>query len=410
MSVVVTTHSHQAGRPLTRAVVLLAAALLLTGCAGDKPKTRTGCLPFPGPVTLFSSADPDNLGKHCYGMLPNASLGEWETQRGIVYTCRAGFLDVAHIRAASDWTRYCSERVRTALAEGERSVRIGGADSTAYEVRFAYPAGWSSLGERERSRLIDDISLRLGQRLSYAMMTFHEIATWYGYRPTIFVSEAASAFTYEDVPSHVVGLYVAEAALRDAQRDYDEAVTVALNAELARLEVIPESEIETAIWSVREIWWSRGKPIKRLLNDGLHEGAVTPWLVRGLDLCPQTSPEPLPLPSLADVRAPAGMDLARFATIRLKPGMFEAGSMREDLVHHWESPARQGAAPLTRNDFEWLDAERDLPVLVGVVREAFEREVGLHVSEPWSAEDEAKFASMWGADGTVTVPAAWREE
>src|SRR4051794_16399068 len=94
---------------------------------GSLPRDRLGCLPFPGLMTLYATADPARLGRHRYEDLPRL-FQEDEAGRGIIYTERAGFVDLAHVRIAIDWTRYCAHAVRDAL-----EARQGGVDLTCAE-------------------------------------------------------------------------------------------------------------------------------------------------------------------------------------------------------------------------------------------------------------------------------------
>src|SRR5205085_1535201 len=103
-------------------VLLLLLLTLDTGCGGTPPPHgRMGGLPFPGPWTLYGAANPERLGHHRYdqGLIP---LPPYETDRGLVYTCKAGFLDLAHTRTAIDWTRYFADHVRAALKDKEKSL------------------------------------------------------------------------------------------------------------------------------------------------------------------------------------------------------------------------------------------------------------------------------------------------
>jgi hypothetical protein len=57
------------------------------GCifgGGGKPRDRIGALPFPGPFTLYTVADPNHLGKHRYGTFGRIPIIQTEEkERGI---------------------------------------------------------------------------------------------------------------------------------------------------------------------------------------------------------------------------------------------------------------------------------------------------------------------------------------
>ena len=61
------------------------------------PKIRVGCYPTATPGMRFIGLT--GLGPHGYGHQPDEG-------NGIVYTCRAGHIDITHVRACADWTKY----------------------------------------------------------------------------------------------------------------------------------------------------------------------------------------------------------------------------------------------------------------------------------------------------------------
>src|SRR3954465_1613183 len=145
------------------------------GCAEslEAPRDRLGALPFPGATTLYATADPAKLGRHRYERMPRAWGGD-EKERGIIYTTRAGFLDLAHVRIAIDWTRFCTERVRGAMEQGQAELAVPGADNGVFHVGLTYPEGWAGLAEAERREAIDAAAPRVGQRVAYLVLTWHE--------------------------------------------------------------------------------------------------------------------------------------------------------------------------------------------------------------------------------------------
>ncbi len=255
----------------------IALALSLTGCSGpERPRVRIGSLPFPGVFTLYAEADPDDLGSHQYAA---PLFGGQEVERGTIYTERAGFLDIAHIRMTIDWARYCATVVEPGLIDGRDMIRVVGPDMTCYDLTIAYPDGWRASLRTEREMHARELSAALGQRLAYLIVTWHEIATWHGYKTTIIVPEDGSAFTYDDVASHAVGVRIAADALADRAADKDERTTELLKAELNRLGVVPVSEMRDRIELAKKKLWRGGFVIKRQLDIGLETGAVRPWLV-----------------------------------------------------------------------------------------------------------------------------------
>ncbi|HEX8911016.1 MAG TPA: DUF4056 domain-containing protein, partial [Humisphaera sp.] len=350
------------------AVVALVVLATAGGCAAvsfdECPRDRLGCLPFPGPLTLYATADPAHLGTHRYGSVPRLSADD-EVERGIIYTARAGFLDLAHLRIAVDWTRFNTGKVRAAIDRGDAEVAVPGPDWAVLHVKLNYPPDWSDMPPAERSRFADDASLQLGKRLAYVMLTWHEVTTWFGYRAIFFVDERPSSFTYDDTVAHLVGLRVAERAIRDGTRDFDHAVTAALDAELKRLGAATPEQTDAAARAVEGKWWANNLPLKRQAHVDWTESVVRPWLVPGLPFCAgAVEPEAFDVPRLTTA---AGRDVSRFAEIELEPRIVHAEAMRGYL------PGR----PKRFRD------SAELPALLTVVQGQMRELQGPDVERPW---------------------------
>lgn len=353
------------------------------GCGGGMPRDRLGALPFPGLMTLYATADPEKLGPHRYEQWPRLFRAD-ETERGIIYTARAGFLDLAHIRIAIDWTRFCTTRARAALTAGQSTLDLPGPDHAVFHVAFAYPSGWSALPEAERESLADAESRSIGQRIAYLMLTWHEVATWFGYRTLFFVDESPSAFTYDDSVSHLVGMRVAERAMREGG-GFDAAVTASLQAELRRLGAVTPQQTDLAVRAVEGVWWSASKPLKRQAEVYLREDQVLyPWLVPGLPFCADASREAFALPRGV---GGVGRDGSVATAIEIEPRIAEAGPMRDLLP---------GRPDRFRDD-------RDLPALLGVVRAQMREQYGPAVCQPWP-----DVATAGGAGGLPMPPGGRR--
>ncbi len=289
-----------------------------------QPRARVGSIPARGAFTLWKVADPARLGQHRYSA---GVLGASEAARGIVYTTRGGFLDIAHLRKAADWTAYHHARIRFALEHGWSGVVLPCKEPSVYRLRFQYPSFWPNLSSSRKQRVIDELAIRLAQRLAITQTTWHEIATWYGYSSTP-ISEAGSAFTYDDTPSHVLGAIVAGMALRDRDRSYDEAVTHHLKRELDRLGAVKPAQTRQAVDAVKGEWWANGRVTKRHLDIGAGDGVVDAWLVPGFASRRVGRAERFEIPSLRHV---AGMDLRGFEELTIEPRMAAWARMRSDF-------------------------------------------------------------------------------
>jgi len=355
---------------IPRLALTLMALPAIAGCSSGTigpPRDRLGALPFPGSFTFYQAADPENLGQHRYGPTPRLFRPD-ELGHGIVYTTRAGFLDIDHVRITIDTVRFCANRVRTAMRTRDSAVALPTIEGATFVVSLHYPPRWrSSAGDPENERVADELALRVGQRLCYLMMTWHEIITWFGYRTFPFVDESPSAFTYDDTMSHVVGLRVAGRALRDeSARSFDEAVTAALRAELVSLGAVTPEHTRQAVRTVEGLWWENGKPLKRQLDVGLQDETVRPWLVRGLPFVAAFRPEPFSLPTMKNV---CGRDYSGFYSVAVDPGLPMTNRIRRILP-------KEGAR---------FDADRGFPLLIEVIRRQMRERFSRDVDTPWPA-------------------------
>jgi hypothetical protein len=286
-------------------VSALLVALAVGGCADpghllglkdsrESPRIRLSCYASSTLGTVFGDAT--DMGMHGY------RDGSKENN-GIVYTCRGGHLDIPHVRKAADWTAYLADKAYQRLKAGDRTFSFKLWEPSRYYVRLDYPDDWSILPPTERDRIARDISIQLGQHFAYTALTWHEILTWFGYRPLPWYPEFPSAFSWEDNFSNLLGTHVAGRALRDTRRDYDQAMTRALDQELARLGPQPKEVAMRAAELVRGQWYSGDILFlvdikKRHLDIGLDDDLVTPWLVPSLDECRGATPRSYPTPSL----------------------------------------------------------------------------------------------------------------
>ncbi|MFA9476833.1 DUF4056 domain-containing protein [Phycisphaerales bacterium AB-hyl4] len=312
-------------RPTTLAHLALSLALLilLAGCTNPaQPRLRAGSLPFPGLLTLYEPFDAENFDSHSYGMPPLFKDGS----KGIVYTEYGGFIDVAHLRWTVDWGWYYYQRAQRALAKEKTNLTLPTDKFTRFTVEFDYPDHWHTLSKEQRETLADEIALRLGQELAFLQGHWHEIATFYGYKTTVIISEYESAFAYCDTISHIVGLHVLEDAIREYKKnDFDQAVTVAFFDHLHRLKPYSVDDTYAAIDAVEGRWWTGRRLMRRQLDLGLQGEPIRPWLIPNREGDPGRYGEPLIAPGLHDLDPPAYRD---FATIRIKPRIFEAGAIR----------------------------------------------------------------------------------
>lgn len=317
---------------------------LLTGChapiaayCGDRPlgprpgygqfaampRVRVGCLPFPGLFTLYESADAFHLGDHSYSGI--TTIGDGEVGRGIIYTCRGGFVDIAHVRNAADLTAYIHARTAHAIRNGWTCMRFRSKEPSIYEVEFQYPDDWWRLDDSRREELAQDLSIRIAQRLAFTVMTWHELITWYGYRSTLLACEKGSAFTVEETCSHLIGVEAAGEALRTGG-DYNAELTKALERIIQKLRPVDHGGLRAALSAVDGNWHQFGEPVKRYIHEATEGETFRPWLAPGLEFADGLEPAEFRLPGLADVQ---GIDCSRFYSVAIRPRVLEAFTMRK---------------------------------------------------------------------------------
>jgi len=239
---------------------------------------------------------PGRLGMHSY-------QGGGTEKNGIMYTCKAGHIDIAHLRKAADWTAYLADKTYKELKQGDTTFSFKLYEPSRYFVRLEYPANWDDLEELEKDQIARDVSIKLGQYCAFTALTWHEILTWFGYSSLPWYPEFPSAFSWEDTFSNLLGTRLAVEALLSTRHSYDEALTLALDRELERLGVQSKRTAIRAAKAVKGRWYTGDLLFfvdikKRNLDTGLDDGFVTPWIVPLLPECEGVEPQAYPVPNL----------------------------------------------------------------------------------------------------------------
>ncbi len=282
----------------------------LTGCGGApnlradhavaNPRPRLGRYPT-ATVGGANFQDPEELGEHRYTSL-------WGERNGIVYTCRGGHIDIAHVRKAADAAAYVADQSVRAIEDGERGFSLHLSSPADFVVALEYPGDWGLRSAEEQSRVAREVAIPLGGYVSYVESTWHEMITWFGYRNLVFYPEFPSAFSWEDGFSNLLGARLGMVALRDMGDEFDEAMTRALARELEFLGVQSKETAREASERVRGQWYS-GEFLflvdvrKRNLDTGFDDGYVTPWLVPGVPSCEGAEAQHYARPRLEDLGA-----------------------------------------------------------------------------------------------------------
>lgn len=365
---------------LRRAVLVLLSGVACVGCSGGGPKTRLGSLPFPGVLSLWDTADPQDLGEHVSEVGSANALAE--SSRGTVYTCKAGFVDLAHLRESADWTRYAYEHILRAFEERSEWATFRDDYHAEYRVALRIPETWSRFTAEARRSEAERAARVAAQRIAYLAMTWHEVATWFGDRIIIFIPEDRSSFTYDDMVAHVIGVRLGGDALAMVSRGeaatFDEAMTIALGREMLRLDAKGKDETYLAARAVEGRWWEGESCTKRQVATGLDGGVLAPWVVPGLDACAGVSAEPqrlswedpATLRSLAHVLGTVEMRSVHFAEdLGLAPG-----AVRPSAAFSGQRPQVSSEGWVAANDFMRRSTE--------VVHDSMEGEFGTGFDRP----------------------------
>jgi len=298
--------------PTRTVATVLLAGLLSAFCGGcmettdllrlrssrDSPRVRLSSYASLTLGTVFIG--PGDLGAHSY-------QGGGTEKNGIMYTCKGGHIDVAHLRKAADWTAYLAEKTHQQLSQDDTRFSFKLFEPSRYFVRLEYPENWDDLAKLEKDQIARDISIKLGQYFAFTALTWHEILTWFGYSSLPWYPEFPSAFSWEDTFSNLLGTRLAVEALLSRRYSYDQALTVALDRELERLDVQPKETAMLAAKAVKGRWYTGDLLFfvdikKRNLDIGLDDGLVTPWIVPSLPECEGVQPQSYPAPNLELLR------------------------------------------------------------------------------------------------------------
>ena len=277
--------------------LVLTALLGLSGC-NTTPNIRRGSLPsttlgipllHPRPPFL----NPDNLGSHSY--VPNPF-----EKNGIVYTCDGGHIDIAHVRANADDTRYIVRKTYEALTKKKSGFSFNLAfEQSRHKVYFTYPENWDELPEQEKEKTARELSLEIGAYVTFNATLWHEFMSWFGVRFALIDPQFNSAFSWEDVYSNMLGVKLAIEALRNPDQGYNEAVTAAIDNTLKQLRVQPRKDAIEITESMRGKWFKGNRipaMLRRNTDIGTDDGFISPVLAPGG--CEDAQPKPLAAPRL----------------------------------------------------------------------------------------------------------------
>ncbi|MDH4202790.1 MAG: DUF4056 domain-containing protein [Phycisphaerae bacterium] len=314
--------------------------------------------PYFGCLSGLNYTDVDNLGQHSYGNFRGG-------KNALVYTAKAGYIDLGHLREAADRTRYLFEVCYENILDGEAEFTFKIIEPARYHVSMTYPSNWHLLSMAEQHRIAREVSIDLGQRFAHLSTIWHEIVTWYGYASTGLLSEKASSFSWEDGYSDLLGTKLAAEVLRDNTKPFDDGMTDIIAQELAKLDPQSVETAKKATGIIEGKWFSGRYPFlsmkRRSFDVGFDDGAISPFRVPGV--CDGAAEVPCRVPTLdALQRNGFGMRLT------LTPKESERSKILR-IVH-------------MRKKGDTLEPEADFPVIIEHIRKEAIRKDGRNVDKP----------------------------
>ena len=243
-------------------------------------------LTVPG-VQLTNVIGLDDLGPHNYD---NGALA-FEASRpggtsftdesnGLIYTCRGGFIDTAHVRDWADWSLFLGAMIGRNLESGLVIDLPPEGGRRRVTIKPVPPDHIRAHDRRE-------IAVPLAQWVAFQLSIWHEIATWYGWSAIALFPEEASAFSPEDLYSNLLGVKLSGSLVYQyavtSEASYNENMNSALRMILQRMGAVPGESGRRAARAVDGQWWDSrvALPTKGLVthrNFGIGT-EVTPWLV-----------------------------------------------------------------------------------------------------------------------------------
>ena len=335
----------------------------------------------PVPVPFFSIENitgVDELGPHKYDSGAFSAQGSstknvFSSERnGLIYTCRGGFIDTAHVRDYADWTLFWAATIWRSSVTGATVELPPEGGKRRVIIRPLPPDLIERLGVRRTA-------IGLAQWIAFQLSVWHEIATAYGYASIELYPEYVSAFSPEDLYSNLLGIKIGGGLLMQpgaAATDslYDQNMDLWLHTTLRYLKAVSPDAGKAATRLVDGVWWdpeARLPDPKLVLRRNLDAGnEIAPWQISKAYSSPQMtawvdkecggSERPV---ILGRRSAAHGVQFADLLTLEIEV----------DVPDPFPFP-RPGSMQITQADF---------PAIIGAAREKFAKLLG-----PWSDRPE----------------------
>jgi hypothetical protein len=220
---------------------------------------------------------PHEYDKGAFALDTDLSRFATSENNGLVYTCRGGFFDSAHVRDYADLTLFLTLRFVLGLEHGLR-LDVPGDGAVRHLELSAVPA---NVLEREGRWAL---ATALAQWVAYQFSQWHEVVSWYGLESFKGFSERASTFSPEDLYSNVVGIRLAGGILTTrgihSRKDWDAQLEAWMREALVRLKDVPEKLGRRAMASLDGRWWDSKRTFPDVMlvkRRGFPSPTLTPW-------------------------------------------------------------------------------------------------------------------------------------
>lgn len=251
---------------------------------GHGLNAELGPIPIPG-IKIQNVIDVDDLGPHRFDagmLLAGSDDGDFleSEANGLVYTCRGGFIDTAHVRDYADWTMFVGPALARNLETGATIALPPEGGARSIVLAPIPPEVIETYGRRR-------LAISMAEWVVFQMSIWHEIATWYGWSSFEAFSERASAFSPEDVYSNVVGIKMAGPVIWQgtafSEDSYNAAVDQWIAQTLRYLGALDRSHAIEAANAVDHLWWDSNARLPDpalVLRRNIQGGStVWPWPV-----------------------------------------------------------------------------------------------------------------------------------
>jgi hypothetical protein len=310
---------------------------------------------IPG-VELANIVDPDDLGRHRYdngyvSMRADDPRGIVDDERnGLVYTCRGGFIDLAHVRDNADNTVAMAAALARALETGT-AVTVPPQGATI-RIRLR-PVPPDAIRRHDRMQL----AVAGAEWAAYQLSVWHEIATFYGYAALPQWPEKISAFSPEDLYSNQLGVRIAGAIILAKQAasdlEYDVSMDAWIAGTLKRLAAVPPAASRAAMRAVDGLWWDSAKRIPdwTLVRRRQFETVILrPWRIE--DTTPGARDHVAPPAACRDEEAPLALQVADgFAGVPFRDHLTVEVDVDDALLQAGFPLPHRGARRVTQEDF-----------------------------------------------------------